>query len=297
MTLNKLLLIAILPVPLGAQHTAVYINSPGWQGAQLGFVTKVEPPGDDREALQGGVLGNVERPHRVIFDERHRRYFGYDLRLEPLADGKTLQLRIEPLTLSRAQAEENGIGAGWKLLVPAKYPAVPPLRMGETLALDLLVNPATGQKIVDYLTLRRSRFDVVAASVPPRDFKITDVELTLDRPRLFVNGKMVEASSKLDAGVSGGTVWFYLPGRGKFAISLFPVPGLFWKSGTVAANVMTFRAQSSDYRVECRSPIAPGSELYNIYLHHEETWQPKGVEATMQFFIGGNRQTDFVVRQ
>jgi len=32
------------------------------------------------------------------------------------------------------------------LLAPPKYPVIPNLKVGDTVALDLLVNPATGQK-------------------------------------------------------------------------------------------------------------------------------------------------------
>jgi hypothetical protein len=42
--------------------------------------------------------------------------------------------------------------AGWTFLGLPKYPAIPNVKQGGTVALDLLVNAATGQKVVDYRT-------------------------------------------------------------------------------------------------------------------------------------------------
>ena len=49
-------------------------------------------------------------------------------------------------------------------------------------------------------------------------------------------------------------------------------------------STMTFRNGPSEYRLECASPIAPGSGVFNIYLHFQPG-APKG--AGSQFMIGG----------
>ena len=56
--------------------------------------------------------------------------------------------------------------------------------------------------------------------------------------------------------------------------------------GTQAwADALTEKVNgSSEYRVECASPIAPGSGVYNIYLHFEPGAR-RGDAST--FMIGG----------
>ncbi len=42
---------------------------------------------------------------------------------------------------------------GWSQITISKFPEPQEIRDGDTIALDLLVNPSTGQKMVDYLTV------------------------------------------------------------------------------------------------------------------------------------------------
>jgi len=71
------------------------------EGIDVQFVTRVEPPGENpRGRLPGAVITDAGRAHHIINDPAHKRSFGYDLRLEPSADGNTVQLRIEPLKFS-----------------------------------------------------------------------------------------------------------------------------------------------------------------------------------------------------
>ena len=112
--------------------------------------------------------------------------FAYDLRAEPGADGNTIQIHIEPMKLSRPSLYT--VESGWTLLELPKYPVIPTVKVGDTVALDLLVNPATGQKIVDYLTVARR------ADGEAHDFTLADVEMTLNHPRVMVNGKLAEST-------------------------------------------------------------------------------------------------------
>ena len=82
-----------------------------------------------------------------------------------------------------------------------------------------------------------------------------------------MNGKLVEATATCRNGVSGTVVWLYLPGHGRFVVSLFPNEKLgFQKNGVTSADTLTFREGATEYRVECASAIAPGSGPYNLSL-------------------------------
>ena len=150
---------------------------------------------------------------------------------------------------------------------------IPNVKVGDTVALDLLVNAATGQKIVDYLTLERRNSPKGRES---HDFGLADVVLSLSQPQVWVNDKL-EGSYKYPIGTSGSTVWFYLAGHGRFNLSLFPSERYpFKKNGVVSENTATFRDGKSEYRVESSSAIAPGSGVYNLYVWHEPEWPGHG---------------------
>ena len=119
------------------------------------------------------------------------------------------------------------------------------------------MNPATGQKVTDYLTVVR-RGEVAPGTA--RDFSLADVELSLYQPRVLLNGKPVEATANFQNATAGAVVWLYLAGHGRFVLSLFPNEKLgFQKNGVAAAHAFVFREGSTEYRFECANAVAPGS--------------------------------------
>lgn len=265
------LFLFVTALPAQQSTLRVYLNA-----IEIRFETRLEPPANGADRFPGGVVVDRDelqspghrRVHRSITDATHRRSFGYDLILESMPDPQTVRLRFEPLSVVTANPGET-------LLAPPKFPVIPVVHVGETVALDLLINPATGQKVVDYLSVRRASPGQAAASETPHDFALADLQLNLSHPRIWVNGKPLDAGVQ-DAGgsISAHVFWLGLPAFGSFEISLWPEPGLgFQKAGTLNGNTLTFRAGSSEYRVESDVPIAPGSGLYNIYVLHDSTWK------------------------
>src|SRR5947208_2992918 len=89
-------LIALTATTLWGQESTLSVTL---SGIRVQFLTKVEPPGGSgRAKLPGGVIPKADRAHHFITDSANRRYFAYDLRLEPRGDGSTVQLWIEPLS-------------------------------------------------------------------------------------------------------------------------------------------------------------------------------------------------------
>jgi hypothetical protein len=262
--------LALAASSLQAQESSLTAGGgPEWKGLDVRFLTKVEPPGSNARAqLPGAVLAEGDGvAHHIINDDAHKRSFGYDLRLEPATDGLSAQVRIEPLNAPRYSVQ-----TGWTMMRLPKYPIISNVRLGDTVALDLLVNTATGQKIVDYRTLERAdRPDPKRA----HDFSLDDVMLSLDRPRVLVNGKPVESTGNFLGGTAAAVVWIYLRGHGRFILSLFPNENLgFQKNGLTGANALTFRDGASEFRLECSSSVAPGDGPYNLYIVHEPDWRP-----------------------
>jgi hypothetical protein len=147
---------------------------------------------------------------------------------------------------------------------------IPNVRVGETIAIDLLVNPGTGQRIVDYVTLRRH--GDMDLRRPARDFRLSDVELTLLSPRISQDGKGLRDMG--GGGVSGAVIWIYVRGHGRFVLSLVPNEKFgFRKDGVVSENGLLFHDGASKFRVECQTRIAPATGNFNLYVVHEAEWR------------------------
>ncbi len=244
------------------------VSNPAWKGLAIRFVTKSEPSKEGDGLLGGGVLSDRDHDgvwHHFIDDPVHKIKFGYDLTLTPGVDGASAEIHIQPLHTPDVSAEP-----GWKLLGPVKYPVIPNVKLGDTVVLDLLVNHVSGEKIVDYLTLER--WNDAPANPVAHDFTLSDVELYLDRPRLWINGKFVEATAQEKGGAAGNEVWFYLTGYGRYTLSLLPTQKHgSHKAGTVAGKAIAFQDVDRPHSVvQCaESRIAPGDGVYNLYMRRD----------------------------
>lgn len=236
-----------------------------WNGLEIRFVTKIEPPGT---VIPGGVVVEAGRVHRIIEDRAHKQVLGYEVQLDPAEGGKAARLRIRPF---RPADSKISFEPGYTFLGLPRYPVVPNVRLGDTVALDLLVNAATGQKVIDYLTLggRGHIPDERAA----RDLSLADVELEVMDPQVTVNEK--PEPSPGGGGFSGTVVWLYLPGHGRLVFSLAPHEDFgFVKSGVVSGNSMLVHAGPVEIRIECSRRIAPASGVFNLYVAHQPDWRP-----------------------
>jgi hypothetical protein len=257
-------------------------GGPAWKGMEIWFVTKIEPPGT---RLPGGVAFESGRAHHIIDDRAHKRAFGYDVVLDAGEDGKTAQLRILPLNRAEAKIPFE---PGWTFVGLPNYPVVSNVKIGDTVALDLLVNRATGQKVVDYLTLRRhGDMDLQHEA---RDFQLSDVELTLSDPQIVVEGKPEAPTGA--GGISGAVIWLYVSGHGRFILSLVPNEKLgFRKNGIVSGDGLLVRDGGVEIRVDSNGRIAPGPGVYNLYVAHEPDWRPTRERST----IGSADRAEYVV--
>ena len=293
--LSLLFIAAVAALPAGAQVIATLGR---WPGVQVYFNAKIEPPpgpGTDpavlRQLLQdvhGGVIVD-DRVHRYWRDAEQKAYLGYDVSVEPGSKSGGFQAHILPLGLTPQQMAKYGMPETWTRLSLPKYPVVPEVRIGDTVAIDLLVNPHTGQKLVDYLTIQRTGQPLAAER--PRDFSLEDAAvLFLNDPRVSVNGALEGATAHFKGGISGSAVWFYLRGRGRFVLSLVAIPAirLTTKAGEVTDNVLTFRDGPDSFRVSCSRRIAYGAGPFNIYVLHDPNWRPRPDEDA-PFILGSSR--------
>lgn len=272
-------------------------------GLWFAYETRLELPipGITGDKLGGGVTVGETGIHRFMVDNSRHVYFGYDIAIDRVAEESAFRVTIRPLSIGAEKLHYFSDPANWSILplpLPG-YPAPQTLHSGDVIALDLMTNAETGQKIVDYLTILPPRRGVGTFNpdpprqfpyVPgtPRDFTIDDASLRLTAPRLTINGKLDESSTRITGEVTGAAVWIYVPNRGRFILSLAPNQALgFRKAGEVRGSVLSFTLGADSFSIDCASPIAPGELPFNLYVLQDRSWKPTYPFADLSAFTMG----------
>jgi hypothetical protein len=120
-----------------------------------------------------------------------------------------------------------------------------------------------------------------ASKRPARDFTLNDVALGVTNYRLFVNGEMVTADAPT-GGCAGAIIWFYLPERGRFILSLQPHPGYdFQKVGVIEHNRILFSLNGDQYEWRSEAPIVGQGGNWHLWVLHEAAYQPDETWGTL----------------
>lgn len=246
----------------------------------------------------------VAQPLDVERRETAQIYFGYEVLIEALGKN-SYRLTFQPLLMTQDLKRRltgqritlDDPSSPWTLLPSPSFPKPQTIQAGDVVALDLLVNKTTGQKIVDYVTIQEPdrRFDgfqwipprdFTYAGGSPRDFRLNDVELRLVSPRLTINGELDESSLLTNDTSAGAFVWFYAGGRGRYILSLLPNPELgFRKAGEVRGTSLRFTMGKDTFTLNAAGPIAPGRAPFNLYVLHDPGWRPNYPHANLSVFV------------
>lgn len=282
MRINKLAILGFSTLlPAWADVTA---SSPDWHGAEAHFDARLEPSAGVQPSIAGAVSVSGSRISRIINDSRQKLYFGYDIWLR--GDGRVFEIRLSPLSLNREQLGSMVAPGSTGMSLP-EYPMLPQVRIGETVAIDLMVNPSTGQKIVDRISLRNTS-PAASTAEPPRDLTLPDVELTFDRAQLSVNGSAIDNSP---AALTGAFPWIYAAGHGRFVFSLVPRNDRgFRRAGEVAGLTLSFQRSGKTYRVDCATRIVPADGRFNLYVREDPDWRPAGMYSNERFLLGADNR-------
>jgi hypothetical protein len=213
---------------------------------------------------------------RVFVDSGSEFYFGYDLVIEPVADAKRFRVTVRPLNAedeadlrSRSLFKSRRIHPDYNAAGLSRSSSPQIIEDGDTFALDVLVNPQTGGKIVDVVQVSFDQSKLREAPVsesPPRDYTLADVELNISNYKLLVNGQIV-AGARRTGGCAGPIVWFHLPGKGRFIFSLTPHDGYeFRKTATIEHNKISFDWDGTHYEWFSSSPIVGNGGNWNLWV-------------------------------
>jgi hypothetical protein len=269
----------LLSAALSPAYQVISSGSGSKDGAGFRYETRVEPRIEGQKVIgfsRGGIYVDAKF-HRYLQDDATRSYVGYDLTLNKRADG-TLVVTLGQLSVS---GEKLGLKGEWTQ-VPLRVNSTPQtIKSGDEIAIDMFTNPATGQKIVDHLFFDDTSGVLRLPEGSPRDFTIDDVPLTLMSAKISLNGKQPESMGK--GSISGEAVYFYLPGHGRYAMSLAPNLELgFRKLGEVRGSRITIRNGNDTWTVDCDRPVAPGGGVFNLYVYPDSAWRPSTGADTNQ---------------
>jgi hypothetical protein len=212
--MNRLVLLAFVTI-CRAQEIAT-ASADLANGLIVDLRTRIEPALAKSQILLvwSGIQSNRDRIHRTVMDKVTNTIVGYDLFAESDGVPDRFVVRIEPLT-------KRPMDGQYALL--AKYPPPQTIREGDIIALDVLVSPDGKQKLIDYIEVRgRSSPGAPVNTTPPRDFTFDDGPLSLKfkfPTRVYINGRQ-SADTAGFTGKPGGTVWFDIPGQGRYVLSL-----------------------------------------------------------------------------
>ncbi|MBA2734732.1 MAG: hypothetical protein H0U54_17865, partial [Acidobacteria bacterium] len=265
------------------------------------YVAFTTVPGVDAKGESGWSMTSAEAYfesntiRRVFIDSGGSLYFGYALVVEPLASGKQFRVSIRPLSAedeqelrARKSFQTRQIHPNYNSAALSRSSAPQTIADGDTFALDVLVNPKTGDKITDYVTVSASEArlrETSTVDAPPRDFTLEDVMMKMINYQLFINGELA-AGGKRSGAAAGPVIWFHLQERGRFIFSLKPHEGYdFQKLGTIERNRMKFTLNNEQYEWVSDVPIVEAGGPWNLYVLYDPNYVPDS------FFLGVNGGT------
>lgn len=295
---SRLMIAAILSALALAQSPPPLTNLPSLNNAQgrIGAQANLRaiPP---NSALARSLIASY-RPRelnngrafysRILIDRVAHTYLGYELILEPqeqpgaylLTCGK---LGITPLDVAVTYFPRPPKDSPVEPFTMLPIPHLPESQLvheGQTVTVDLLTDPATGDKLIDdvHIVLMRPVYvpRVPTASGDARDFLATDADFEIFEPQVTLNGKFQTASGPGSLhDVRSALPWFYFPDHGRFILSLTPRADLgFRKTGELRGGRITFTLDHDSVKLESIRSIASGNGVYNIYVLHEPDWEP-----------------------
>ena len=254
------------------------IRSATWGTDQffLRYRTMLEParPKGQEIHIGGGGVDDSVTNHRILTDSDRKKFFGYDLQVAVLGGGR-FQLNFKPLTVPALEHKLMGLD-GWDEILLPSVPASMQLNDGETVALDLLVNPSTGEKIVEYITVGASaRAKSATVGGGARDLQASDVQMSLMSPKLQLNGKNWEWNRGDSHGAANGAIlWLYVPERGRFLVSPVRHDELgFRQAGEAKGSQMKFIWNGETYEFQTAGRILPTDAACNLYVYLEQGYQ------------------------
>lgn len=157
----------------------------------------------------------------------------------------------------------------------ARYSAAIVINDGDLLALDVLHNPRTGVKLVDYFRISAKppsmpRLDSpVALSTKP--LEINDIQFFVENFELRLNGKTIYASN---GAIGGRFLWVDVPQTGRFVFSLTPLSEVdgFHRTAYLLNQRLRFNNGTDTYELSSERPLVSASGTFSVWMRLDPTF-------------------------
>ena len=271
-----------------------------FNGTRVFFSLDTDVPDVQTQMATRIQVSDINSVNRVLVDQKSGVFFGYTLKVEPVSGSNKYRVYLQPLSQEQEQKIKSSrwyedaqlanvhaltpgtIQSGRKpqpqqqALTPVtRFPAPQMIEDGDTIAVDVMVNPATGGRISDRITISSRDLPLATDSrKPARDFTLDDIEMKISNYRLLINNQMV-TQEKPQAGCSGPLIWFYVPGEGRFIFSIKPRVGYdFQRIGAIEDNKIAFSVNGKKFEWQSESPIVGAGGKWNLYVLHDAKFEP-----------------------
>jgi hypothetical protein len=238
----------------------------------LRYRTMMEParPAGKEVHIGGGGADDSTTNHRILKDADQKKFFGYDLQVTVIDAGR-FQLNFKPLSVTAVHRKFFELD-GWDEILLPSVPASMLVNDGETVALDLMANPTTGERIVEYISVSAPS----STSASRRDLQVGDIQMSLGSPQLQINGTHWAWNHGDAHGVARGAVlWMYVPDRGRFLISFAPHAELgFKQAGEGKGNQIKFSWNGETFELKSVERVLPADGAWNVYVYQDRSYQP-----------------------
>lgn len=222
--------------------------------------------------------------HRVLTDSDRRVVFAYNLAIQADPISRKFSLTVLPADEAFRRSflrDFTTLRSNDSLATFQKSAAPQTLDDGDAVSLELLVNQESGVKIIDVvmLTFDRPRLRENFLESAPKDFTLDAVALKINNSSLSINGTVVSRSKS--SGCAGALLWFYVPDRGRFIVSLVPREGYeFQKIAVLDGNRIEFTVDNDLYEWSSAGSILPDGGDWNLWVLHDPDYTPLfGVES------------------
>lgn len=200
----------------------------------------------------------------------------YEIAVKRLDEGKRFEVTLRSWTPTSEEAREMEIDpTRLETNFLSNYSAPLTINDGDTLALDVLINPRTGVKLVDYFRIT-SRRPVVRSSIgdlsaTARPIEIGDVEFLVENFDLRLNGKTIYTSK---GGMGGRFIWLDVPQTGRFIFSLTPLSEAdgFYRSAYLTRQRIVFSNGADKYELTAEHSIIPASGVFYLWVRLDPTF-------------------------
>jgi hypothetical protein len=226
-----------------------------------------------RPLVFGSSKLSAENSFRRLLKLADGRIIIYEVMVKELEEGRRFEVALRPVALGQSELQELGLDPGSvesKFLQNYSLPLI--VNDGDIVALDVLANPRTGAKLVDYFRVSRAEprltSNLESLSATARQIAVKDIELAIVNGEIRRNGVSVHKSS---IGVSGRYIWVDIPEVGRFLFSLAARVESedFQPTAFVSGKEIVFSRGPDRYELMSDRTIVPATGVFRLWVRYD----------------------------